>query len=66
MPVATHAALRGVDMAVTAEMGYQVLLANTYHLLLRPGPKVFEQFGGIHRFMQWSGGVLTDKPRRAL
>jgi queuine tRNA-ribosyltransferase len=60
MPVATHAALRGVDMAVTAEMGYQVLLANTYHLLLRPGPKVFEQFGGIHNFMKWPNAVLTD------
>ncbi|NDC37561.1 MAG: tRNA guanosine(34) transglycosylase Tgt [Proteobacteria bacterium] len=60
MPVATHAALRGVDMAVTHQMGYQVLLANTYHLLLRPGPKVFEQFGGIHTFMQWPNAVLTD------
>lgn len=60
MPVATHAALRGVDMAVTADMGYQVLLANTYHLLLRPGPKVFEQFGGIHNFMKWPNAVLTD------
>ena len=60
MPVATQAALRGVDMCKADEMGYQVLLANTYHLLLRPGPKVFEQFGGIHNFMQWPRAVLTD------
>src|SRR5439155_1615085 len=40
--------------------GFQVLLANTYHLLLHPGPKVFEQFGGIHKFMQWPHTVLTD------
>ena len=37
-----------------------VLLANAYHLLLRPGLEVFERLGGIHRFMQWGGSVLTD------
>jgi queuine tRNA-ribosyltransferase len=37
-----------------------MLLANTYHLLLRPGPEVFERFGGIHRFMGWDGPILTD------
>src|SRR5690606_25464256 len=40
--------------------GSNVLLANTYHLLLRPGPEVFEKFGGIHRFMNWDRPVLTD------
>ena len=40
--------------------GSQILLANTYHLLLRPGPEVFRKMGGIHRFMKWPGSVLTD------
>lgn len=60
MPVATHAALRGIDMALAETAGYQVLLANTYHLLLRPGTEVFSRFGGIHRFMGWPRSVLTD------
>lgn len=60
MPVATQAALRGVDNSIAEQMGYQVLLANTYHLLLRPGPEIFKQFGGIHNFMKWPRAVLTD------
>ena len=40
--------------------GAHLLLANTYHLLLRPGAEVFRRFGGIHRFMSWHGPVLTD------
>lgn len=60
MPVATQAVLRGVDTAVVEQLGYQVLLANTFHLLLRPGPELLEKFGGIHNFMQWPRAVLTD------
>jgi queuine tRNA-ribosyltransferase len=60
MPVATQAVLRGVDTAVVEQLGYQVLLANTFHLLLRPGPRLFERVGGIHRFMHWPRSVLTD------
>lgn len=60
MPVATHAALRGLDTEVARGQGFQVLLANTYHLLLRPGPDLFRRVGGIHRFMDWPGTVLTD------
>jgi len=60
MPVATQAALRGVDMAVAEALDYQVLLSNTYHLLLRPGPDLFRKFGGIHSFMKWPRAVLTD------
>jgi queuine tRNA-ribosyltransferase len=60
MPVATQAALRGVDTQTAQSIGFQVLLANTYHLLLRPGTEVFERVGGIHRFMNWPGAVLTD------
>lgn len=60
MPVATVAALRGVDLSVAAGLDYQVLLANTYHLLIRPGMEVLRGVGGIHPFMGWKGGVLTD------
>ncbi len=60
MPVATHAHVRSLEMSEVAQSGASICLANTYHLLLRPGPEVFERFDGIHRFMQWNGGVLTD------
>jgi queuine tRNA-ribosyltransferase len=60
MPVATQAALRCVDLPVAEQLDYRVLLSNTYHLLLRPGPEVMAAVGGIHRFMQWPNLVLTD------
>ncbi len=60
MPVGTHAAVRSQRREDLLECGAQVLLANTYHLLLRPGLEIFEKFGGIHAFMNWPRGVLTD------
>lgn len=60
MPVGTHATVKGLWVEQLAEAGARVLLANAYHLLLRPGPEVFEKMGGIHRFMNWDGAVLTD------
>ncbi|PZR10800.1 MAG: tRNA guanosine(34) transglycosylase Tgt [Archangium gephyra] len=60
MPVATHAHVRGLTMDEVAASGATICLSNTYHLLLRPGPEVFKRFGDVHRYMQWSGGVLTD------
>jgi queuine tRNA-ribosyltransferase len=60
MPVGTHATVKGVAPEALEEAGARILLANAYHLLLRPGPEVFERVGGIHRFMNWSGSVLTD------
>lgn len=60
MPVATRAVIRTQDMAAVDELGFPVLLANTYHLLLRPGTDVFRKFGGIHKFMNWERSVLTD------
>src|SRR5207302_2167567 len=60
MPVATHAGFRHHSVDELHASGAKMLLSNTYHLLLRPGPEVFERLGGIHRFMGWSGGVLTD------
>lgn len=60
MPVGTQATVKSLRVEDLTNSGSQVLLANTYHLLLRPGPKVFETFGGIHRFMNWPKSVLTD------
>lgn len=60
MPVGTHAAVRSQRREDLLESGAQVLLANTYHLLLRPGVEMFEKFGGIHGFMNWPRSVLTD------
>ncbi len=60
MPVATLAVLRSQDTTAVEELGFPVLLANTYHLLLRPGTDVFKKFGGIHKFMNWKRSVLTD------
>lgn len=60
MPVATQAAFRHLSMEDAAQSGAKVLLCNTYHLLDAPGPETLETLGGVHRFMKWDGGVLTD------
>ncbi len=60
MPVGTQATVKSQTVETLKTIGARILLANTYHLLLRPGPEVFERFGGIHRFMNWDGPVLTD------
>src|SRR5882757_10527142 len=60
MPVGTHAAVRAQRREDLLASGAQVLLANTYHLLLRPGVEIFAKFGGIHGFMNWPRSVLTD------
>ncbi|MEO6567489.1 MAG: tRNA guanosine(34) transglycosylase Tgt, partial [Opitutaceae bacterium] len=60
MPVGTQATVKGQTIHTLKATGSRVLLANTFHLLLRPGPEVFRKIGGIHRFMNWDGPVLTD------
>jgi len=60
MPVGTQATVKGLTVDDLEEAGSQVLLANAYHLLLRPGAEVFERIGGIHRFMGWNRAILTD------
>src|SRR4051812_13980872 len=60
MPVGTQATVKGQTIHSLKAAGSRVLLANTFHLLLRPGPEVFRKLGGIHRFMNWDGPVLTD------
>ncbi len=60
MPVGTQATVKGQLTQSLEDAGSQILLANTYHLLLRPGPEVFRRMGGIHGFMSWKNSVLTD------
>ncbi|HEY8932433.1 MAG TPA: tRNA guanosine(34) transglycosylase Tgt [Rariglobus sp.] len=60
MPVGTQATVKSQTAETLRAAGSNILLANTYHLLLRPGPEVFKKFGGIHRFMKWDRPVLTD------
>jgi queuine tRNA-ribosyltransferase len=60
MPVGTLATVKAQTNDTLKNSGSQVLLANTYHLMLRPGAEVFRKMGGIHKFMKWSGSVLTD------
>lgn len=52
--------MTGLTPVDLREVGTQVVLGNTYHLMLRPGPELFERVGGIHRFMGWDGPMLTD------
>lgn len=60
MPVGTQATVKAQLTETLEDAGSEILLANTYHLLLRPGPEVFRRTGGIHRFMSWERSVLTD------
>ena len=60
MPVGTQASVKSLDSNELRTIGATIILGNTYHLYLRPGTEVLEQFGGIHRFMQWDRPVLTD------
>ncbi|MCY3635930.1 MAG: tRNA guanosine(34) transglycosylase Tgt [bacterium] len=60
MPVGTRAAVRTLDTADLEALNPPVVLANTYHLMMRPGPEVVQRLGGVHGFTGWSGHVLTD------
>ena len=60
MPVGTQGTVKAQTVDSLKRSGTRVLLANTYHLLLRPGIEVFKRFGGIHRFINWDGPILTD------
>ena len=61
MPVGTQATVKGLTQRDLAEdLGTQILLANTYHLFLRPGPELIRELGGLHKFMSWPNAILTD------
>lgn len=60
MPVGTAGTVKGMTQAQLEELGVQILLANTYHLYLRPGHEIIRDLGGLHRFMGWTRPILTD------
>jgi len=61
MPVGTAATVKGVDQLVLKkEINPDIILANNYHLYLRPGPEIISEAGGIHKFMNWDSPILTD------
>lgn len=60
MPIATQGSVKYVSTEDMRRLGFPILLSNTYHLMLRPGSKQIQKLGGLHRFMDWSGAILTD------
>jgi queuine tRNA-ribosyltransferase len=60
MPVATQASVKGITPADLKTIGAEILISNTYHLLLRPSPELIRDMGGLHRFMGWDRAIVTD------
>ena len=60
MPVGTQASVKGMSPDEVASMGAGIILSNTYHLWMRPGSELVSKAGGLHKFMNWKGSVLTD------
>ena len=60
MPVGTQGTVKGVSPRELSELGAQIILSNTYHLHIRPGDELIRDLGGLHKFMGWSGPILTD------
>ena len=60
MPVGTYASVKAVTPEELERLGVQLIVANTFHLMLRPGAQIMESFGGLHRFMHWERPILTD------
>ena len=60
MPVGTQGSVKGVSPRELRELNAQIILGNTYHLFVRPGIEVIKHFGGLHKFMNWNGPILTD------
>ena len=60
MPVGTYGTVKGIKTEEVAEIGAEILLGNTFHLMLRPGTEIIEQHGSLHGFMNWDKPILTD------
>ena len=60
MPVGTQATVKGLSPEELKDLGAKIILSNTYHLFLRPGHELVAEAGGIHKFMNWDGSILTD------
>ena len=60
MPVGTYGTVKAMTPEELKELGAQIVLGNTFHLMLRPGTEVIQQHGDLHDFMHWDGPILTD------
>ena len=60
MPVGSQGTVKGLEPEEVRACGFRMILGNAYHLFLRPGHELIESMGGLHHFMQWDGGILTD------
>ena len=60
MPVGTKASVKGIPTETVRDLGAKIVLANTYHLAMRPGADLIDELGGLHEFMNWHGPILTD------
>jgi queuine tRNA-ribosyltransferase len=60
VPLATKGSVKTLEPRDVAELGYEMVLGNTYHLFLSPGPELVAQLGGLHRFMRWDRPIITD------
>lgn len=60
MPVGTYGAVKGINPEELRETGSQIILGNTFHLMLRPGASIIQRLGGLQKFMHWDGPILTD------
>ncbi|MEM7294233.1 MAG: tRNA guanosine(34) transglycosylase Tgt, partial [Pseudomonadota bacterium] len=60
MPVGTYGTVKAMTPEELRGIGAQIILGNTFHLMLRPGTEIIEKHGDLHDFMQWSGPILTD------
>ena len=60
MPVGTQATVKCMTPDELRELQVQIILSNTYHLIIRPGTELIEKAGGLHKFMGWNGPILTD------
>ncbi len=60
VPLATKATVKGLQPAEVAALGFDIVLGNTFHLMLDPGHELIARFGGLHRFMGWDGPIITD------
>ncbi|MGI8730945.1 MAG: tRNA guanosine(34) transglycosylase Tgt [Solirubrobacteraceae bacterium] len=60
VPLATKATVKGLEAREVAALGYEMVLGNTFHLFLDPGPELIEHFGGLHEFMGWRAPIISD------
>ncbi len=60
MPVGTNGTVKALEVENIKETGSEIILGNTYHLMLRPGQEIVNELGGLNKFMNWKGPILTD------